>query len=88
MAWVTTGAGPQQTLGALREAEAYDQPSLLIADSHRIGQGSEIRDGLDQQAKAVASGHWQQTVRQRWHIYEEMATRGAGDSLANARKDP
>lgn len=103
-----------------------------------------MRDGLDQQYKAVASGHWplmsynrvvgavdgtsflldsprprmqlgdygkgelrfralasidraeaervqdvaQQTVRQRWQIYEEMATRGAGDSLANARKDP
>ncbi len=87
MAWVATGAGPQQTLSAFRGAEAYDRPSLLIAYSHCIGQGSEIRDGLDQQYRAVASGRWQQTVRQRWQIYEEMATRGAGDSLANARKD-
>ena len=81
------GAGSEQTLRALREAEAYDQPPLLIAYSHCIGQGSELRDGLDQQYKAVASGHWQQTVRHCLQIYEEMATRSAGDSLANARKD-
>jgi pyruvate-ferredoxin/flavodoxin oxidoreductase len=30
----------------------------------------------------------QQTVWQRCQIYEEMATRVTGDSLANARKDP
>lgn len=28
-----------------------------------------------------------QTVRQRWQICEEMATRSAGDFPANARKD-
>ena len=29
----------------------------------------------------------QQTVRQRWQIYEQMATRRAGDFPANARED-
>jgi hypothetical protein len=29
----------------------------------------------------------QQTVRQRWQIYEEMTTRSAGDFPADARKD-
>ena len=29
----------------------------------------------------------QQAVRQRWQIYEQMATRGAGDFSANARQD-
>ena len=29
----------------------------------------------------------QQTVQQRWQIYEEMATRSAGDFPADARKD-
>jgi pyruvate-ferredoxin/flavodoxin oxidoreductase len=137
------GADPQQTLSAFREAEAYDGPSLLIAYSHCIGQGIDMRNGLDQQYKAVASGHWplirydpmvragggnpflldsprprialseyrngelrfralskaapeeaerlgdlaQQTVRQRWQIYEEMATRSARDFPADARKD-
>jgi hypothetical protein len=29
----------------------------------------------------------QQTVRQRWQIYQETATRRAGDFPADARKD-
>ena len=52
------GADPQQTLRAFREAEAYDGPSLLIAYCHCIAHGYEMRDGLDQQYRAVASGHW------------------------------
>jgi pyruvate-ferredoxin/flavodoxin oxidoreductase len=143
VARVAMGADPQQTLSAFREAEAYDGPSLLIAYSHCIGQGIVMREGLDQQYKAVASGHWplirydpmarsahgnpflldsprprlalsdyrkgelrfralaksnpgeaerlndiaQATVQRRWQIYEEMATRGAGDFPVDARKD-
>jgi pyruvate-ferredoxin/flavodoxin oxidoreductase len=52
------GADPQQTLTALREAEAYDGPSLVIAYSHCIAHGYDMRNGLDQQYRAVASGHW------------------------------
>ena len=58
VARVAMGADPQQTLSAFREAEAYEGPSLLIAYSHCIGQGIDTRNGLDQQYKAVASGHW------------------------------
>ncbi len=58
VARVAMGADPQQTLSAFREAEAYDGPSLLIAYSHCIAQGIEMQHGLDQQYKAVASGHW------------------------------
>jgi pyruvate-ferredoxin/flavodoxin oxidoreductase len=58
VARVAIGADPQQTLRAFREAEAYDGPSLLIAYSHCIAHGYEMRDGLSQQYKAVASGHW------------------------------
>jgi pyruvate-ferredoxin/flavodoxin oxidoreductase len=143
VARVAMGADPQQTLTAFREAEAYDGPSLLIAYSHCIGQGIDMRHGLDQQYKAVASGHWplirydplvragggnpflldsprprlqlsdyrkgelrfralvksspaeaerlgglaQQTVDQRWQIYEEMATRSAADFPSDARRN-
>jgi pyruvate-ferredoxin/flavodoxin oxidoreductase len=143
VARVAMGADPQQTLSAFREAEAYDGPSLVIAYSHCIGQGIKMRDGLDQQYKAVASGHWpllrydpvvraangnpflldsprpriqlseyrqrelrfralsnsdpaeaerlndlaQQTVEQRWRVYEEMATRGADNFPADTRRD-
>jgi pyruvate-ferredoxin/flavodoxin oxidoreductase len=58
VARVAMGADPQQTLRAFREAEAYDGPSLVIAYSHCIAHGYDMRDGLDQQYRAVASGHW------------------------------
>jgi pyruvate-ferredoxin/flavodoxin oxidoreductase len=58
VARVAMGADPQQTLTAFREAEAYDGPSLVIAYSHCIAHGYEMKDGLDQQYRAVASGHW------------------------------
>ena len=58
VARVAMGADPQQTLSAFREAEAYDGPSLIIAYSHCIAHGYDMRDGLDQQYRAVASGHW------------------------------
>ncbi len=58
VARVAMGADPQQTLKAFREAEAYDGPSLIIAYSHCIAHGYDIRKGLEQQYKAVNSGHW------------------------------
>ncbi len=58
VARVAMGADPHQTLTAFREAEAYDGPSIIIAYSHCIAHGYDMRKGLDQQYKAVASGHW------------------------------
>jgi pyruvate-ferredoxin/flavodoxin oxidoreductase len=58
VARVAMGADPQQTLTAFREAEAYEGPSLILAYSHCIAHGYEMKDGLDQQYRAVASGHW------------------------------
>jgi len=58
VARVAMGADPQQTLRAFREAEAYDGPSLVIAYSHCIAHGIDMRDGLGQQYRAVASGYW------------------------------
>jgi pyruvate-ferredoxin/flavodoxin oxidoreductase len=58
VARVAMGADPQQTLRAFREAEAYHGPSLIIAYSHCIAHGFDMRDGLTQQYRAVASGHW------------------------------
>jgi pyruvate-ferredoxin/flavodoxin oxidoreductase len=58
VARVAMGANPQQTLDALREAEAYDGPSLILAYAHCIAHGIEMRQGLDQQHRAVHSGYW------------------------------
>ena len=58
VARVAMGANPQQTLQALREAEAYKGPSLILAYSHCIAHGINMQKGLDQQALAVHSGYW------------------------------
>ena len=58
VAQVAMGANPQQTLLALREAEAYDGPSLVLAYSHCIAHGIEMDKGLYQQKLAVASGYF------------------------------
>lgn len=58
VAKIALGADPQQTLLALREAEAYKGPSLIIAYSHCIAHGINMEDGLRQQQLAVKSGHW------------------------------
>ncbi|MDR2200676.1 MAG: pyruvate:ferredoxin (flavodoxin) oxidoreductase [Puniceicoccales bacterium] len=55
---IAIGANENQTLKAMLEANAYDGPSLLIAYSHCIAHGFDLRHGLEQQKKAVASGHW------------------------------
>jgi pyruvate-ferredoxin/flavodoxin oxidoreductase len=58
VARVAMGANDQQTLRAFLEAEAYDGPSLIIAYSHCIAHGIDIRKGLEQQKLAVQAGHW------------------------------
>ncbi len=58
VARVAMGANPQQTLQAMREAEAYPGPSLILAYSPCIAHGIDLRDGLSQQMKAVDSGYW------------------------------
>jgi pyruvate-ferredoxin/flavodoxin oxidoreductase len=58
VAHVAIGASPQQTLDAFLEAEAHDGPSLVIAYSHCIAHGIDVKDGLRQQKLAVDCGHW------------------------------
>jgi pyruvate-ferredoxin/flavodoxin oxidoreductase len=58
VAQVAMGANSQQTLDAFREAEAYDGPSLILAYSHCIAHGIDMRFGMKQQDLAVACGYW------------------------------
>lgn len=58
VAQVAMGANPQHTLLAFREAEAYSGPSLIIAYSHCIAHGFDLRFGMKQQDLATASGYW------------------------------
>jgi pyruvate-ferredoxin/flavodoxin oxidoreductase len=58
VAHVAFGANDTQTVRAFLEAESYRGPSLIIGYAHCIAHGIDIANGLSQQRKAVASGHW------------------------------
>jgi pyruvate-ferredoxin/flavodoxin oxidoreductase len=60
VAQVAMGADNAQTLKAIREAEAYDGPSLIIAYAPCINHGLKSGMGKSQQeeAKAVECGYW------------------------------
>ena len=57
-AQVAMGASDIQTLRAFREADAYNGPSLVIAYTHCINHGYNMKYGLNQQQLAVKSGVW------------------------------
>jgi pyruvate-ferredoxin/flavodoxin oxidoreductase len=58
VARVAMGANDAQTLKAFVEADAYEGPSVIIAYSHCIAHGIDMRKGLIQQKLAVNSGLW------------------------------
>jgi pyruvate-ferredoxin/flavodoxin oxidoreductase len=58
VARIAFGANDQHTLKAILEAEAFDGPSLILAYSHCINHGIDMRKGLTQQKLAVQSGAW------------------------------
>jgi pyruvate-ferredoxin/flavodoxin oxidoreductase len=58
VAQVAMGSNDTQTVKAFVEAESYDGPSLIIAYSHCIAHGINMRLGFDQQKAAVDSGSW------------------------------
>jgi pyruvate-ferredoxin/flavodoxin oxidoreductase len=58
VASVAFGAKDAQTVQAFQEAASYDGPSLIVAYSHCIAHGYDLRFGADQQKLAVNSGVW------------------------------
>jgi pyruvate-ferredoxin/flavodoxin oxidoreductase len=61
VAQIAMGASQSQTLKAIREAEAYDGPSLIIAYAPCINHGLKAGMGKaqEEEARAVESGYWQ-----------------------------
>ncbi len=55
---IAMGADNPQTVKALAEADAYAGPSLVIAYSHCIAHGIEMKKGMEQQKLAVDTGYW------------------------------
>lgn len=58
VAQVAMGSNDGQTVRAFIEAEAFDGPSLIIANSHCIAHGIDMAKGMQHQDAAVKSGMW------------------------------
>lgn len=58
VAQVAMGAKDLQTLKAIEEAAAYPGPSIIIAYSHCVEHGYDLKHGVKQQIKAVETGYW------------------------------
>jgi len=81
VARIAAGANDRQTIQAFLEAEAYDGPSLIIAYSHCIAHGYDLKDGLSQQKAAVDSGYWP-----LFRYNPEVAAAGANPFKLDSRK--
>jgi pyruvate-ferredoxin/flavodoxin oxidoreductase len=58
VAQVALGGRDEQTLRAFLEAEAYDGPSIIIAYSHCIAHGINMKTAMQDQKMAVDTGQW------------------------------
>jgi pyruvate-ferredoxin/flavodoxin oxidoreductase len=58
VARIAFGANRLQTIRAFSEADEYNGPALIIAYSHCINHGYDLRKGISQQKLAVESGAW------------------------------
>ena len=55
---IALGADPVHAIKALKEAESYPGPSLVIAYCQCIAHGIDMRQGMRQQQLAVKCGYW------------------------------
>ncbi len=58
VAQIAMGANMTQAVQAIREAEAYPGPSLIVTYSHCIMQGIDMLKGNEIQKEAVECGFW------------------------------
>ena len=52
---IALGANPAHAIKTLVAAESYHGPSLVIAYCHCIGQGIDMKTGMELQKEAVTS---------------------------------
>ena len=75
VAQIAMGADHAQTLKAIREAEAYHGPSLIIAYAPCINHGLKAKGGMGksqaEEKKAVECGYWH-----LWRFNPELAAEG------------
>jgi pyruvate-ferredoxin/flavodoxin oxidoreductase len=82
VAQVSMGASPAQLVKALREAESYKGPSLIIAYAPCINHGINMSNSLAEEKRAVESGYWQ-----LYRYNPELADKGQNPFVLDS-KDP
>ena len=78
------GADQAQTLKAIREAEAYHGPSVIIAYSPCINHGLKAKGGMGksqaEEARAVACGYWH-----LWRYNPQLADQGKNPFVLDSK---
>ena len=84
VAQIALGADMNQTLKAIREAEAYPGPSLIIAYAPCINHGIKIgmSNTIFEEKKAVATGYWH-----LWRFNPQLKAEGKNPFTLDS-KDP
>ena len=58
VASVAMGANKMQLINAIKEAEAYDGPSIILAYAPCINHGIDMAKAQEEEKRAVDSGYW------------------------------
>ena len=83
VAQIAMGANQMQTLKAIREAEAYPGPSLIIAYAPCINHGIKIGMGKSQkhEKEAVEAGYWH-----LWRFNPELKEKGKNPFVLDSKQ--
>ncbi len=86
VAQIALGANPAQTIKAIKEAEAYPGPSLVIAYApcinHGIKSKGNMANSIAEEKKAVETGYWH-----LWRFNPELKEEGKNPFVLT-RKSP
>ncbi len=85
VAQIALGANPAQALKAIKEAEAYPGPSLVIAYAPCINHGIKAKGGMGnsiaEEKKAVETGYWH-----LWRFNPELAEEGKNPFILDSKE--
>ena len=85
VAQIALGANPAQALKAIREAEAYNGPSLIIAYAPCINHGIKAKgnmaNSIAEEKKAVETGYWH-----LWRFNPELAEKGENPFVLDSKE--
>ncbi len=85
VAQIALGANMQQALTAIKEAEAYPGPSLIIAYAPCINHGIKAKGGMGnsiaEEKKAVEAGYWH-----LWRYNPELAEEGKNPFVLDSKE--